>query len=69
MKNKIASLEEEIRRLKRRIEELEKEVADLQKQIRTKDKRIGELTKDNEELKKRVRLHLAHRTLTFSLSS
>lgn len=69
MKNKIASLEEEIRRLKRRIEELEKEIVDLHKQIRTKDKRIAELTKENEELKKRVRLHLGPTTNPSHLSS
>ncbi|CAF0738445.1 unnamed protein product [Didymodactylos carnosus] len=52
MRTKIVNLEDEIRRLKRKIEELEKEIIDLQKQIRTKDKKIAELTKENEDLKK-----------------
>lgn len=55
LKSKISTLEEEIRRLKRRIDELEKELADAQKQIRVKDKKINELTKENEEFQKRVR--------------
>ena len=58
MRTKVAHLEEEIRRLKRRIEELEKEITDLHKLTRTKDKRIAELTKENEDLKKQVRLSL-----------